>query len=162
MCPFVSGNVDLARDALPRWIGLFTTCLRSRDRNLQRLARKEVCKRVVRHVTLAFRHGVDGLNVVAMAGGIVSNAARPKSSHVAEHRPAILAQPPLIARGQVVLPLRNSDLGSHMDLALAERQCRVRSLLRAVFRVCLPRIHRSSETVLPGALLGSRQAALTE
>ncbi len=98
------------------------------------------------HVALALGDGVDVLQVVAMPGRIVGNPARPEARHLADHRPAVLAQPLLIACGEVVLPLRNSDLGIHMDLALAQRERRVRRLLGAILRVRLPGIHRAGET----------------
>ena len=102
------------------------------------------------------------LDLVAVPACHPGRAAGPEIRHVADHRPAVAGQPLAVAGGQVVLPLRDGDVGVDVDLALAEHVGHVRRLLAAVLRIGLPREHRAAQAACLRARFGGRQGARAE
>src|SRR3569833_130105 len=162
MSLLVGWNIELANDAIPDRVGFLSARLGRRNRSHQRPAREEVCERVVAHLTLTLRDRIDVLQVVAMACRVVAHTACPESGYITNNRPAVLPKPLAIVSGKIVLPLGHRDCRIHVDLALSQRECRVRGLLGAIFRICFPRIHRTGEPMFTGPLLSRRQSALSK
>ena len=89
-------------------------------------------------------------------------AAGPEVGDGADHRPAVLPQPGLVAAGEPVLPLRDRDVAVDVDLVLIQHLGRVRRLRTAVVGIGLPRVHRAVQAARLGARLGGRQRAGAE
>src|ERR1700730_1891881 len=96
-----------------------------------------------------------------MRGRVVLDPAHPEFRNLAYDRPAIFLEPGLIASSQVVLPLRDRDIG--VDVYFSKYAiCEVRRVIHTRFRISLPRIHGAAYSILAGALACRLHRALPE
>src|SRR5260370_10015088 len=85
-----------------------------------------------------------------MLGRVVLDAAPPELGNLAYDRPAVVLQPGLIASGEVVLPLRDRDIGVDVyfpKYAISEVRC----VVHTRFRISLPRVHGAAYSILASA-----------
>ena len=89
------------------------------------------------------------------------NPAHPELGNLADDGPAVVLQPDLIAARQIVLPLRDRDIGIDMNLpehAIGE----IRRVIDACLRVGFPRIHRAFHFILLRPLARRLHRAVAE
>src|ERR1700694_2559166 len=101
------------------------------------------------------------MDLVALLGLVELDPAHPELGNLADDGPAVTLQPTLIAGGEIVLPLRDRDVGIDVDFA----EYPVGEIGRVVYtglRVGFPRIHRAFHSVLQCALARRLHGAVPE
>src|SRR5581483_10854834 len=93
---------------------------------------------------------------------IVARTAGPEPGHVADHQPAMRAQPIPITGRQEVLPLRYRDIRVDVNLALPQYIRGVRGLLSTLLWIGLPRKHGSGQAALLCTLARGPEGTLSE
>src|SRR6185312_9897073 len=86
--------------------------------DLERLAGDGIGEGVVRHVVVGLVGRRDVVDLVAVVRLVVGDAAGPERGNALQHGPRMRFQPCLVTRRQVVLPLRDGDVGVDVDLAV--------------------------------------------
>ena len=157
----VERDVHLRGNRGPLRIGRGADELRGLDRDLQRFARRGIGERVVRHVVVGLVGRGDVVDLVAVLRLVVGDPADPELRDLADHRPAMLLQPGAVARGEVVLPLRDRDVGVDVDLA-EHAVGEVRRVVDAGLGIGFPRIHRAFHAVLFRAIACRLHRAVAE
>jgi len=85
----------------------------------------------------------------------------PEFGDLANDRPAVALQPGPIAAGEVVLPLRDRDIG--VDMYFPKYAiCEVRRVIHTRFRISLPRIQGAAYSILACALASRLHRAMPE
>ncbi len=147
------GNIRPAR------VGLLAHRPRGTRGYGQNPGRRHIRERIVGDVVVGLIHRSDVENLVAVTLRDIAHAAGPESRHLPDDRPTIGSEPIAIQRCQIVLPLRNGNIGIDVNLALAKYVGKMRRLFAAILRIRFPRVHGSGITAFMRARLGGTERA---